>query len=216
MDVSKIFQYLSYFSAFIPVTLTFVYWKKLKFNFDFRINLIGTYLIFYFVIQFLMLLLSINGIQNLFLLRIFIVVEVFIFSFFVLSLQLKSRKICIFLSFAITIGIVLIDLIWGEQSSWPVESSMVEAIIITLLGMAAIPSIKIRRDYQSSYFHFTFAILFTSVNTLLGVGFLDLAPALSFNIQAIVAITSFLIFAWGFYVIFKSESEIKKQQNDIT
>lgn len=210
MDISKFFQYLSYFSAFIPVLLAIVYWKKFKFNFDFRINLIVAYLIFYFVVQCMMLLLSVNSIQNLFLLRIFIVVEVFIFSFFVLTLQLKSNKMCIFLSLAITIGIIFIDLIWGEQSSWPVESSMVEAIVITLLGMAAIPSIKIREDYQSSFFYFTFAILFTSVNTLLGVGFLDLAPILSFNIQAVVAILSFLIFAWGFYVIIKSKPDVHK------
>lgn len=214
MDIAL--QYVSYFTTFIPVFAVFVYWYKRKFSFDSRVNLIGIYILFYFVIQFIMLILAVNSINNLLFLRIFVFIEVFLFSFFVLPLQIKSEKLCLFLSILLSLIIVLIDLIWGDKSSLPVESMMVEAILITLLGMAAIPSIKIRKDYESSLFYFTFAILFTSVNTLLGVGFLDLAPKLSFSIQAVVAIITHLIFAWGFYVILKSESEIKKQQNDIT
>lgn len=208
-------QFVSYFTTFIPLFAVFVYWYKRKFSFDSRVNLIGIYILFYFIIQFIMLILAVNSINNLLFLRIFVFIEVFLFSFFVLPLQIKSEKLCLFLSILLSLIIVLIDLIWGDKSTLPVESMMVEAIVITLLGMAAIPTIKIRKDYESSLFYFTFAILFTSVNTLLGVGFLDLAPKLSFSIQAVVAIITHLIFAWGFYVILKSESEIKKQ-NDIT
>lgn len=199
-------QFVSYFTTFIPLFAVFVYWYKRKFSFDSRVNLIGIYILFYFIIQFIMLILAVNSINNLLFLRIFVFIEVFLFSFFVLPLQIKSEKLCLFLSILLSLIIVLIDLIWGDKSTLPVESMMVEAIVITLLGMAAIPTIKIRKDYESSLFYFTFAILFTSVNTLLGVGFLDLAPKLSFSIQAVVAIITHLIFAWGFYVILKSES----------
>lgn len=203
MDIAL--QYVSYFTTFIPVFAVFAYWYKRKFSFDSRANLIGIYILFYFVIQFIMLILAVNSINNLLFLRIFVFLEVFLFSFFVLPLQIKSKRLCLFLSILLSLIIILIDVILGNANSGPVESMMVEAIVITLLGMAAIPSIKIRKDYESFLFYFTFAILFTSVNTLLGVGFIDLAPKLSFSIQAVVAIITHLIFAWGFYVIIKSK-----------
>lgn len=208
-------QFVSYFTAFIPVFAAFVYWYKRKFSFDSRVNLIGIYILFYFVIQFIMLILAVKGIPNLLFLRIFVFIEVFLFSFFVLPLQIRSKKICLFLSISLSLIIILIDVIWGNANTGPVESSMVEAIVITLLGMAAIPTIKIRKDYESSLFYFTFAILFTSVNTLLGVGFLDLAPKLSFSIQAVVAIITHLIFSWGFYIILRSKPEAKEKNINV-
>lgn len=207
MSVTLFIQYLSYFSAFVPLITVLIYWYRKKFSFDSRANLIGIYVVLYFITQFILLILAVNGIHNLFLLRIYTPIEVFIFSFFILSLQINSKKINLLLSLALCLIIILIDVLWGDKSSMPVESLMVEAITITLLGMSAIPSIKIKKDYESSFFYFTFSILFNSVNTLLGVGFIDLAPELSYNIQAIVAITSHLILAWGFYIIIKSNSE---------
>lgn len=205
-------QFASYISAFIPTFLTFAYWYKRKFSFDPRVNIIGIYILFYFVIQFIMLILALNSINNLLFLRIFVFIEVFLFSFFLLPLQVKSKKVSLILSVLLCLTIVLIDVIWGKVNSGPIESMMFEAIVITLLGMSAIPSIKIKRDYESSLFYFTFAILFTSINTLLGVGFLDLAPELSFSIQAVVAITTHLIFSWGFYIVLKSKPESTKEK----
>lgn len=204
MDIAL--QFISYITLFIPVIASVIYWYKKRFSFDSRVNLIGIYILFYFVIQFIMLILAINGIHNLIFLRVFVFIEVFIFSFFLLPFQIKSKRVSLIASIFLCFIIVLIDVIWGKASSGPIESMMVEAIVITLLGISAIPSIKIKKDYESSFFYFTFAILFASVNTLLGVGFIELAPELSFNIQSVVNITANLIFAWGFYVILKSES----------
>ncbi len=217
MNTTIILQFFSYFVAFIPLIVTIIYWYKKKFAFDSRANLIGVFILFYFFIQFTMLILALNSIHNLYVLRIFVIIEIFIFSFFLFSFQIKSRKIGLILSILLSIIIIVIDLVWGNQNSGPVESIMVEAIVITLLGMAAIPSIRIKKDYESSFFYFTFAIIFASVNNLLGVGFIELAPDLSFNIQAVVNITSNVIFAWGFIIIIKSkpETEIRNTKENL-
>lgn len=212
MKIVIFLQYISYLSTFVSFVAAVIYWKKKKFSFDNKVNLVGIYVVVYFVFQFFMLLLAVKGTNNLFLIRIFAPFETFIFAFFILSLQIRSNKNSLFISIILSLAIILIDLYWGEKGFMPVESLMVQAITITLLGMSAIPSIKIRHDYESAFFYFTFSILFASVNTLLGVGFIDLAPGLSVNIQAIVSITSHLIFAWGFYIIIKSESEVKELQ----
>lgn len=211
MDITFFLQALSYLTSFIPLIATIIYWNKKKFSFDSRVNLIGLYLVFYFIIQNTILILAVNGIHNSFLYHIYVPIEVFIFGFFTLSFQINSKKITLILALLLTIIIILIDIIWSKFfTDLPVESLMVEAITITLIGMAAIPAIKIRKDYESAFFYFIFGILIASVNTLLGVGFIDLAPELSYNIQAVVSITSHLIFTWGFYIILKSKSETSK------
>lgn len=205
MSITLLLQYLGYFSSFAPILAVPIYWYKRGFSFDLRINLICVYILFYFVVQNIMLLLAMNGMNNLFIMRIYVPIEAFLFSYFLLSFQLKSKTLIFILSIVLGLAIIFIDLIWGTANPIPVESLMVEAIIITLIGMSAIPSIKIRRDYESSFFYFVFGILFASVNNLLGFGFIDLAPELSFNIQAVVTITSHLIFTWGFYVALRRD-----------
>ncbi|HSH51839.1 MAG TPA: hypothetical protein VK982_08980 [Bacteroidales bacterium] len=211
MKILLFLQYLSYFSSFLPLIGAIGYWYKKKFFFDSRVDLLGCYFILYSITQNIMLILSLSGIHNLFILKILAPIETFVFSFIVLSFQVKSKRLTFFLAFLFTLIVIIIDIAWGKPNTLPVESLIVQSIVITLIGMSAIPSIRIKKDYESAFFYFIFGILFSSVNTLLGVGFIELAPELSYNIQAIINIISYSIFAWGFYVIFKSESEIKKQ-----
>lgn len=206
MNLTIILQYLSYFSAFIPLLAVIIFWYKKRFGFDTRANLIGIYILFLFCAQLTMLILAVNGIHNLYVLRIFLIIEILILSYFLLSFNLTSKYITLFLAIMLSTAILIVDLIWGIPSSGPVQSIMVEAIVITLIGMFTIFSIKIDKEYQYSFFYFTFAIIFASLNNLLGVGFIELAPELSFNIQALVNTTANLIFARGFYIIIKDNS----------
>ncbi|WKZ70436.1 MAG: hypothetical protein QY331_04105 [Melioribacteraceae bacterium] len=203
MKITTLVQYFSAFSILFPLSAAVVYWIKRKFTFEKRVNIIAAYFIIALVTQVFMLLLSFSGQSNLSVIRIYVIIESLILSYFLLSIQIKSSVRKLSLTFLFGLIIFLVDYYWGKPNSLPIESIMFESIIITIIGMTTIPEIRLEKSHENSFYYFVFAIMVYSVNNLIGYGFMELAPGFSLTVQAIVNVVKNLIFTWGFYLLIK-------------
>lgn len=209
MNLTTFFVYSGTFSIIFPIVAMIIYLIKRGFGFNRKIEVFCLYLVFLLIFNSVMTYYAFNARHNLFLIIYSLYFEVAILSFFLLSLQSLPRFFRFSLPPIFVLILYLVDASWGTKYTFPVEAIIVDSILLTMIGMLAIPQIRISKNYEIAYYYFVFGILIASLNNMIGYGIENVAILFTLSIHGIVSMIKNIFFTIGFYVILRESSKEK-------
>lgn len=199
--------YLSSAFLLVPLSTIIYYWIKKGIRYDSNANFIAASLVWYALIFILQYYFSHKSINNLFLLRIYVPVDIFLLSNFLLNLHTLPKKITYISSSFLMIIVFAVDLIWGVFQTEPIEQAITRSIILIGLSFISIKKLNFSDPHEKAYIYFVIAIGLDAISTL-GYIFSEAMPYIVTTSTAVFSIICFTLYTIGFYLLIQNKSTI--------
>lgn len=139
-----------------------------------------------------------------FLLRFLNLSEIFLLSYFLLSI-VSSKRIILFLPPIIFLtAAFLTDIFWGSPGSNPAEQTSVVSILLISLIIIAMRFPWKKTKNNKAYYSFITAITINVVNSLIGVSFIEVLTEVTVVLVSLLNLIAYSFYTIGFYRLIKN------------
>lgn len=143
--------------------------------------------------------LSLAGMSNVNIVRVYVVVEMLLLGGFLLVLLKGNKALTLSRIIALITVPILIDILFGKINNPPYEMIVINCLVLSLFGFKTVAKVNIllnERKY-SWYYYIILGILIYSLNNVVVFGFASVTLFFAYNLHAILVVTQNILFTKG-------------------